>query len=191
MSLPTVNRLGRDRPGLMPMTSRTAARSQRGRVNEGENVELALRGNVRWAYNLLLHPQLFPHAPQAGSSDEAQACHDRVRAAERQRAGSTKILRRPLDRPEERNIVCGDKITIADYFGAALVNLAARSSAADFSAYPNIERSAQQCEDKLPSWPKINEVFYGLVESVRRTGTCGRVPRFDLAAKPANASTVS
>jgi hypothetical protein len=36
----------------------------------------------------------------------------------------------------------------------------------DFSGYPNIQRWLNNVK-KLKSWPKVNEVFYGLVESVK------------------------
>ena len=35
----------------------------------------------------------------------------------------------------------------------------------DFAGYPNIKRWLDNVK-RLPSWPKVNEVLYGLVESV-------------------------
>jgi glutathione S-transferase len=61
--------------------------------------------------------------------------------------------------------LCGDQITIADYFGAGLVTLG-EVIRVDFSKYPNIQRWLANMK-KLPSWPKVNEVFYGLVEAVK------------------------
>jgi len=37
----------------------------------------------------------------------------------------------------------------------------------DLSAYPNVQRWLNNMK-KLPSWPKVNEVFNGLVESVKQ-----------------------
>jgi glutathione S-transferase len=36
----------------------------------------------------------------------------------------------------------------------------------DFSAYPNVERWLNNMK-KLPSWAPVNEVFHGLVASVK------------------------
>ena len=36
----------------------------------------------------------------------------------------------------------------------------------DFSPYPNVKRWLDTMK-KLPSWPKVNEVFDGLVQSVK------------------------
>ena len=36
----------------------------------------------------------------------------------------------------------------------------------DFAKYPNVQRWMNNMK-KLQSWPKLNEVFYGLVESVK------------------------
>ena len=61
--------------------------------------------------------------------------------------------------------LCGNQITIADYFGAALVTLG-EVIRCDFSAYPNVERWLNNMK-KLPSWGPVNEVFHGLVASVK------------------------
>jgi hypothetical protein len=36
----------------------------------------------------------------------------------------------------------------------------------DLSPYPNIQRWLNNMK-KLPSWPKVNEAFYGIVDSVK------------------------
>jgi glutathione S-transferase len=64
-----------------------------------------------------------------------------------------------------KKYLCGDQITIADYFGVGLVTLG-EVIRVDFSAYPNIKRWLDTMK-KLPAWPKVNEVFYGLVASVK------------------------
>jgi len=38
----------------------------------------------------------------------------------------------------------------------------------DFSAYPNVQRWLNNMK-KLPSWSPVNEVFHGLVASVKET----------------------
>ncbi len=56
--------------------------------------------------------------------------------------------------------LCGDQITIADYFGIGLLTLG-EVVRCDFSAYPNVQRWIDNMK-KLKSWPKVNEAFYGL-----------------------------
>ena len=62
--------------------------------------------------------------------------------------------------------LCGNQITIADYFGAALVTLG-EVIRCDLSAYPNVQRWLNNMK-KLPSWAPVNEVFHGLVDSVKQ-----------------------
>ena len=61
--------------------------------------------------------------------------------------------------------LCGNDVTIADYFGAGIVTLG-EVIRVDFSAYPNVKRWLDNMK-KLPSWGKVNEAFYGLVEAVK------------------------
>jgi glutathione S-transferase len=90
-----------------------------------------------WAYNLA-YPQLFPN--QKRRSDDHWI-------------------------GPKKQYLCGDQITIADYFGAALVTLG-EVIRCDLSAYPNVERWLNNMK-KLPSWGPVNEVFHGLVASVK------------------------
>jgi glutathione S-transferase len=61
--------------------------------------------------------------------------------------------------------LCGEAITIADYFGACLLTLG-EVIRCDFKAYPNIERWLANMK-RLPSWPKVNEALYGYAEAVK------------------------
>ena len=54
--------------------------------------------------------------------------------------------------------VCGNEISIADYFGAALVT-AGEIIRLDYSAYPNVLRWLGNVKTR-PSWAKVNEGFY-------------------------------
>jgi glutathione S-transferase len=112
-----------------------------------------------WAYNLC-YPQLFPHLKRR--SDEAQAAT--LEFGQQNSKRWLQILNDHWIGPNKQYL-CGDQITIADYFGAALVTLG-EVIRCDFSAYPNVERWLNNVK-KLPSWPKVNEVFYGLVDSVK------------------------
>ena len=53
----------------------------------------------------------------------------------------------------------GDQITIADYFGAALLTCG-DSSATEFNAYPNIEAWLKRMGE-TPNWAKCNEALWG------------------------------
>ena len=108
----------------------------------------------------LVYPQVFPDHRRP--SDEVQTAtidwaRERVR-------GWLKILNDHWIGPD-RPYLCGNQITIADYFGIALLTLG-EVIRCDFSAYPNVQRWVNNMK-RLKSWPKINEVFYGLVASVK------------------------
>jgi len=113
-----------------------------------------------WAYNLC-YPQLFPN--QKRRSDEAQAA-----AIELGQENSKRWLKVLNDYfiGSTNQYLCGNEMTIADYFAACLVTLG-EVIGVDFSAYPNVQRWLNNMK-KLPSWNKVNEVFYGLVESVKQ-----------------------
>jgi glutathione S-transferase len=61
--------------------------------------------------------------------------------------------------------LCGNQLTIADYFGSGLVTLG-EVIGVDFSPYPNVQRWLAAMK-KLPNWDKINEAFNGLREAVK------------------------
>ncbi len=113
-----------------------------------------------WAYNLC-YPQVFPNNKRR--SEEAQAAT--VELGQRNARKWLKVLNDHFIGPKKQYL-CGDQITIADYFGAALVTLG-EAIHVDFSAYPNVQRWLNNVK-KLPNWSKINEVFYGFVESTKQ-----------------------
>ena len=113
-----------------------------------------------WAYNLC-YPQLFPN--QKRRSDEAQAATIEIGQENSKRW--LKVLNDYFIGPKNQYLT-GDHVTIADYFGVCLVTLG-EAIRVDFSAYPNVKRWLDNMK-KLPNWPKINEVFYGYVESIKQ-----------------------
>jgi glutathione S-transferase len=112
-----------------------------------------------WGYGLI-YPQLFPHHRRP--SDEVQA--GTIAWAKPACAKWLQILNDHWLGPD-RPYLCGDRITIADYFGAGLVTLG-EIIRCDFSKYPNVERWLGNMK-RLKSWPQVNEVFYGFAESVK------------------------
>jgi glutathione S-transferase len=112
-----------------------------------------------WGYNLC-YPQLFPHLKRR--SEEAQAAT--IEFGQQNARRWLKILNDHWIGPNKRYL-CGNDITIADYFGAGIVTLG-EVVRCDFSAYPNIQRWLANMK-KLPSWGPVNEAFYGLVDAVK------------------------
>ncbi len=112
-----------------------------------------------WGYGLA-YPQIFPHHKRR--SDEAHAA-----TIEWGQQNARKWLQLLNDHwiGPKKQYLCGDQITIADYFGAGLVSLG-EVIRCDFSKYPNVQRWLNAMK-KQPSWPKVNEAFYGLVEAVK------------------------
>jgi glutathione S-transferase len=112
-----------------------------------------------WGYNLC-YPQLFPHLKRR--SDEAQAAT--LEFGKEQSKKWLTILNDHWIGPKNKYL-CGTEITIADYFGAGIVSLG-EVIRVDLAAYPNVKRWLDTMK-KLPSWPKVNEAFYGLIEAVK------------------------
>jgi glutathione S-transferase len=112
-----------------------------------------------WGYNLC-YPQLFPHLKRR--SDEAQSA-----TLEFGKENSKRWLKILNDYwlGGNKPYLCGDQVTIADYFGSGIVSLG-EVIGVDFSPYPNVQRWLERMK-KLPNWDKVNEVFYGLVQSVK------------------------
>jgi glutathione S-transferase len=112
-----------------------------------------------WAYGLA-YPQLFPHHKRR--SDEAH--EGAIEWGQKGSENWLKILNDHWIGPNKQYL-CGDQITIADYFGAGLVTLG-ELIRCDFSKYPNVQRWLNNMK-KLPNWNKVNEAFYGLRDALK------------------------
>jgi glutathione S-transferase len=112
-----------------------------------------------YAYGFI-YPQVFPHHRRP--TDEMQS--GTVAWGKERTEGWLRLLNDYWIGPT-KPYLCGERITIADYFGSGLVTLG-EVVGCDFAGYPNIRRWLDNMK-RLPSWPKVNEVFYGLVESVK------------------------
>jgi glutathione S-transferase len=104
----------------------------------------------------LVYPQLFPHHKRR--SEEAHA--GTIAWGQQGAKNWLQVLNDHWIGPKKQYL-CGDEITIADYFGAAIVTIG-ELVGSDFSAYPNIKRWLHNMK-KLKSWEKVNEVFNGFV----------------------------
>jgi glutathione S-transferase len=107
-----------------------------------------------WGHNLCL-PQIFPHLKRR--SDEAHAG-----TIEWGKQNSQKWLQVLNDHWIGNNqFLVGNRLTIADYFGSALVTLG-EVVQTDFSKYPNVERWLNNMKG-LKHWAAVNEAFDGFV----------------------------
>lgn len=112
-----------------------------------------------YAYGLA-YPQLFPHHKRR--SDEAHAA-----TIEWGRENAKRWLQILNDHwiGPDKPYLCGNEITIADYFGVGLITLG-EVIRCDFGPYPNIRRWLDNMK-KLKSWKPVNEHFYGLIEQLK------------------------
>jgi glutathione S-transferase len=108
----------------------------------------------------LIYPQVFPHHRRA--TDELQT--GTVAWGKEKAKGWLKVLDEKLIGPKNAYL-CGNEISIADYFGASMLTLGEVIDC-KYSAYPNIQRWLSNMK-ALPSWPKVNKAFYDLVGTVK------------------------
>jgi glutathione S-transferase len=108
----------------------------------------------------MAYPQVFPHHKRP--SDEAQQA---TIAWGRERAEGWLHVLNDYWLGPNKQYLCGDQITIADYFGACLVTLG-EVLRCNFARFPNVERWLGNMK-KLKSWPEINEALYGFAGAVK------------------------
>jgi glutathione S-transferase len=107
----------------------------------------------------LVYPQIFPHHKRP--SDELQK--GTLAWAKERAKGWMKVLDQSL--LGRQKYLCGDQITIADYFASSFVSLA-EFIRADFSPYPNLKAWYERMKG-LKTWNKVHEVFYGFAGSMK------------------------
>jgi glutathione S-transferase len=108
----------------------------------------------------LVYPQMFPHHKRPGDAVQAATL---AWGKERARAWM-KVLDQKLIGPNNAYL-CGNEISIADYYAAAFVALA-EAIRSDLSAYPNVKRWLGNMK-ALKNWNKVNEVFDGYAASMK------------------------
>ena len=129
----------------------------RARVNEGMDwINTQVCRDFAYGF---VYPQILPTHKRA--SEEAQATT--IAWGRERSANWLGVLDRHLLGPHNRYL-CGNELTIADYFGAPFVALGdtVRCSYAD---YPNVARWLGTMK-ALPSWRKVNEVMDGYAASL-------------------------
>ncbi len=108
----------------------------------------------------LVYPQILLH--QRRPSDEAQ--NATIAWGKERAQGWLTILNDYWIGPDKAYL-CGNEITIADYFGIGLLTLG-EVIRCDFSKYPNVQRWVNNMK-QLESWDEINEALYGLADAVK------------------------
>ncbi len=106
-----------------------------------------------YAYGVV-YPQIYPHHKRP--SDELQ------KGTIEWGKGLTKKWLKVLNDHwlgKGNKYLTGDQLTIADYFGAALLT-SGDSIRADFKAYPNIDGWLKRMSE-TPNWAKCNEALWG------------------------------
>jgi len=112
-----------------------------------------------FAYGLV-YPQIFPNHKRR--SDEAHA--GTIAWGKEKAQGWLKVLDESLLGPKKKYL-CGEQITIADYFGGPFVALG-EIVRCNYSAYPNVNRWLGRMK-ALKSWGKVHEIFHGFAASLK------------------------
>jgi glutathione S-transferase len=108
----------------------------------------------------LIYPQIFPSHKRP--SEEA---HSATIAWGKDKAkGWLQILNDHIIGPN-KSYLCGEEITIADYFGASIIQVG-EVIRCQFSGYPNVARWLERMKSR-PSYAKVYEVVTGFAEQVK------------------------
>ena len=131
---------------------------QRARVNERMDwINTQLCRDLAYG---LVYPQIFPHHKR--QTEEAQKMT--LAWGKERAAGWLKVMDTHLLGPNSA-FLCGNEMTIADYYAAPFVALA-EAVGSDLSAYPNVKRWLGRMK-QLKSWAKVNEVIDGFAKSLQ------------------------
>jgi glutathione S-transferase len=131
---------------------------QRARVNERMDwINTQMCRDFAYGF---VYPQIFPAHKRP--TNEVQAA-TLAWAKERAKAW-LKVLDEHLIGPKNAYL-CGDQITIADYFGASFLALG-DIVRCDYSAYPNVKRWLGNMK-RLKGWNKVNETINGYAASLK------------------------
>jgi len=131
---------------------------QRARVNEMMDW---FNANLYLDYGYhLIYPQILPHHVR-----EPEAANNAT--IEWGKAQSKNMLQVLNDHylGHGNAYLCGDSITLADYFGAGILTLG-EIIGVDLSAYPNIDRWLKSIKAR-PSWSAVNETHNGFVTAMK------------------------
>lgn len=113
-----------------------------------------------FGYNLV-YPQLFPHHKRRSEQGHA----DTIAWGQEKSKKWLQLLNDHWLGPDKAWL-CGDEISIADYFGAGLVSIG-EFIGCDFSPYPNVQRWLGNLKS-LKHWDQVNEMFAAAVARNRQ-----------------------
>ena len=130
---------------------------QRARVNERMDwINTQICRDFAYGF---VYPQIFPmHKRPSAEVQSATLAWSRERAI-----GWMKVLDEHLIGPWN-TYLCGEQMTIADYFGASFVALG-ELIRGDYVDYPNVERWLGAMK-RLKNWSKVNEAIDGFAASL-------------------------
>ena len=131
---------------------------QRARVNERMDwINTQLCRDLAYGF---VYPQIFPTHKRPNTEVQAETL-----AWGRERAiGWMKVLDEHLIGPKNAYL-CGNQMTIADYFGASFVTLV-ELIRSDYAAYPNVQRWLGNMK-RLKSWRQVNEAIDDFAASLK------------------------
>jgi glutathione S-transferase len=130
---------------------------QRARVNERMDW-FNTQQYREWGYHLI-YPQVFPHHKRPTEDSQRETL-------ERGKTQSEAWLQVMNDHViGKHKYVCGDQITIADYFGAEILS-AGDLIGVSFKRFPNVDRWMSTMR-ALPSWRKVHETIDGFAASLK------------------------
>ena len=130
---------------------------QRARVNERMDW-FNTQQYREWGYHLI-YPQVFPHHKRPTEDSQRETL-------ERGKAQSEAWLQVMNDHViGKHKYLCGDQITIADYFGAEILS-AGDLIGVSFKRFPNVDRWMSTMR-ALPSWRKVHETIDGFAASLK------------------------
>jgi len=112
-----------------------------------------------WGY-AFVYPQVFPHLKYEDAAAQAA-----VLAKGKEKSKAWLQVLNDYWLASGQPYLCGNTVTIADYFGAGLTSIGELIHC-DFSAYPNVARWVDMMKSR-PSYAKVSEVFNGFVQSTK------------------------
>ena len=131
---------------------------ERARINESMDwVNTQLNRDLCYGF---VYPQIFgTHKRRSDEAHQSTIEWGRTKAQ-----GWLKVLDQSVLAPGH-NFLCGDKISLADYFCAPFVHVA-QLTGTDFAGYPNLQAWLGRMK-ALPSWGKVTETIEGYGASLK------------------------
>lgn len=132
----------------------------RARARVNEMMDWLNTGFYRELGYHLICPQLFPsHRRESEDINKATIVWGRDRCTE-----AMSILN-DIYLSKDKPYLCGDTITLADYFGAAIITMG-ELIGNDLSAWPNVQRWVNSIKAR-PSWAEVNAAHESFVDMLK------------------------